>query len=156
DIVISGQAATLNDLAPGQRVRVVYEQRDGKAVAQVVRSLGLLRLLQPPPARPAAAAAIKEGEGVSGTLQRVALTDGESVIIGRGAKGPETETTVAVPEETAITRDGKKIALEDLKEGETVTVRTESRKGRLTALSIQVGKADAAAGPAMPPRRDII
>src|SRR5690349_1559994 len=49
EIVVGGQSATLNDLTPGQRIRVVYEQRDGKAVAQVVRSLGLLRLLQQPP-----------------------------------------------------------------------------------------------------------
>src|SRR5262245_49484079 len=52
EIVVGGQSVTLSDLAPGQRIRVVYEQRDGKAVAQVVRSFGLLRLLQPPPARP--------------------------------------------------------------------------------------------------------
>jgi hypothetical protein len=156
-ILVGGQPATLDDLAPSGRVRVVFEKRDGKAVAQVIRSLGLLRLMQPPqPPQPRPAAPLKEGEGVAGTLQRVALTDREVVVIGPGAKGPQTETTVAVPEGTAITRDGKKITLDDLKEGETVTVRTESRKGRLTAVSIQAGKAAAAQAPAMPPRRDII
>ncbi|HEY7428686.1 MAG TPA: hypothetical protein VH682_30935 [Gemmataceae bacterium] len=154
EIVVGGQSATLNDLTLGQRIRVVYEQRDGKAVAQVVRSLGLLRLLQPPPTR-AMTPPLKEGEGVSGTLQRVAPTDREVVVIGPGTKGPQTETTIAVPEGTTITRDGKKIVLDDLKEGEMVTVRTESRKGRLTAVSIQAGKV-AAAGPAMLPRRNII
>jgi Cu/Ag efflux protein CusF len=153
EIFVGGQPATLNDLTPGQRVRVIFEQRDGKAVARTVRSLGLMRLLQPLPARPAAP--LKEGEGVSGTLQRVALTDSEIVVIGPGAKGARTETTIAVPEGTTITRDGKKIAFEDLKEGETVTVKTESRKGQLTATSVQAGKVAAVAAPAMP-RRDFI
>ena len=61
-----------------------------------------------------------------------------------------------MPENVTITRSGKKISVDDLKEGETVTVRTESRKGRLTALSIQSGKVAAAEAPAMPPRRDIL
>jgi hypothetical protein len=157
-IIVGGQPATLDDLAASRRVRVVFEQRDGKAVARVVRSLGLVRLMQPPPqpAQPGPAVPLKEGEGVAGTLQRVALTDREVVVIGPGAKGLQTETTIAVPEGTAITRDGKKITLDDLKEGETVTVRTESRKGRLTALSIQSGKIAATEAPAMPPRRDLI
>jgi Cu/Ag efflux protein CusF len=155
EIFLGGQPATLNDLTPGQRVRVVFEQRDGKVVARTVRSLGLMRLLQPPLARPAAP--LKEGEGVSGTLQRVALTDREIVVIGPGAKGAQTETTIVVPEGTAITRDSKKIAFDDLKEGEPVTVKTESRKGQLTATSVQAGKVAAAApaGPTMP-RRDFI
>jgi Cu/Ag efflux protein CusF len=152
-IFIAGQPAKLSDLEPGRRIRVVFEPRDGKPVAQVIRSLGL-NLVQPPPAaRPPAAP--KEGEGLAGTLQRVASTDREIVVIGPGPKGPETETTIAVPEETAITRDGKKITLDDLKEGETVTVKAESRKGKLTAVSIQVGQA-AAAQPAAPPRRNLI
>ena len=152
-ILIGGQPAKLNDLAPGRRIRVVFEARDGKPVAQVIRSLGL-NLLQPPPAaRPVAP--LKEGEGVAGTLQRIGLADSEIVVMGPGAKGPETETILAVPEKIDITRDGKKIALEDLKEGEAVTVKTESRKGKLTAVSIQVGQA-AAARPAAPPRRNLI
>jgi Cu/Ag efflux protein CusF len=152
-ILIGGQPATLNDLAPGRRIRVVFEPRGGKPVAQVIRSFGL-NLMQPPPAaRPAAP--LKEGEGVTGTLQRIGLADSEIVVVGPGAKGPETETIIVVPEKVAITRDGKKIALEDLKEGEAVTVKTESRKGKLTAVSIQVGQA-AAARPAMPPSRNLI
>lgn len=155
-ILIGGQPATLDDLAAARRVRVTFEQRDGKPVARVVRSLGLMRLAQPaqqPPQapQPRPAAPLKEGEGIAGTLQRVALTDREIVVIGPGAKGARTETTVAVPEGAAIIRDGKKIALDDLKEGESVTVRTEMRKGQLTALSIQSGQA--AAAPAPPPQR---
>ncbi|MGH7168931.1 MAG: hypothetical protein ACRELG_01460 [Gemmataceae bacterium] len=152
-ILIGGQSATLKDLTPGRRIRVVFEPRGGKPVAQVIRSFGL-NLLQPPPAAKPAAAA-KEGEGVAGTLQRIGLADSEIVVVGPGAKGAETETIIAVPEKAAITRDGKKITLDDLKEGEAVTVKTESRKGKLTAVSIQVGQA-AAARPAATPRRNLI
>jgi Cu/Ag efflux protein CusF len=152
-ILIAGQPATLKDLAPGRRIRVVFETRGGKATAQVIRSFGL-NLAQPQPAAPQPAAP-KEGEGVAGTLQRVASTDREIVVVGPGAKGAQTETTIAVPEETAITRDGKKITLDDMKEGETVTVKTESREGKLTAVAIQVGQA-VAERPAAPPRRNLI
>lgn len=157
EIVVGGKPATLEDLAPPRRVRIVFEQRDGKAVAQAIRALGLLRPVQQQPARPRPAEPLKEGEGVSGVLQRVALTDREIVVIGPGAKGARTETTIAVPEKTAITRDGKKIVLDDLKEGETVTVRTEKREGHLTARSIQSGKAAAASEtPEAMPRRPLI
>jgi Cu/Ag efflux protein CusF len=152
-IFIGGQPAKLNDLVPGRRIRVVFEMRDGKPTAQVIRSFAL-NLALPQPAAPQPAAP-KQGEGVAGTLQRVASTDREIVVIGPGAKGADTETTIAVPEEAAITRDGKKITLDDLKEGETVTVKTESQKGKLTALSIQVGQA-APAKPNAPPRRNLI
>lgn len=153
-ILIGGQPATLNDLAPGRRIRVLFQPRRGKPVAQVIRSFGL-NLFQPPPAgRPVVP--MKEGEGVTGTLQRIGLADSEIVVIGPGAKGPETESIIAVPEKVAITRDGKKIALEDLKEGEAVTVKTESHKGKLTAVSIQAGQAAAAAQPAAMPRRNLI
>ena len=152
-ILIGGQAAKLNDLTPGRRIRVVFEMRDGKPVAQVIRSFGL-NLVQPQPAAPQPEAP-KQGEGISGTLQRVASTDHEIVVIGPGAKGAETETTISVPEETAITRDGKKITFDDLKEGQAVTVKTESRKGNLTALSIQIGQSAPAKSNA-PPRRNLL
>lgn len=154
EILVGGQPATLNDLAPGRRVRVVFQPHDGKPVAHVIRSFGL-NLAQPQPAaRPPVA--LKEGEGVSGKLQRVASTEREIVVLGPGDKGQQAESTIAVPEETAITRAGKKIALDDLKEGEMVSVKTESRKGTLTAVSIQVGPAAPARPAAAPPRREII
>jgi len=157
-VLIGGQPAALGDLAPGRRIRVVFELRDGKAVAQVIRAFGL-GLVQPRP-QPQPRADLptprKIGDGLTGTLQRVALTDREVVVIGPGDKGPQTETTIAVPEKTPITRDGKAIDFDALKEGESVTVKTEMRKGRLTAMSIQVGQAAATAAPTMPPRRPLI
>lgn len=163
-ILIGGQPAELKDLAPNRRIRIVFEQRDGKPVAQVIRSLGSLTLPAPlgggglgagrqPAARPVAP---KDGEGVAGMLQRISSADSEIVVVGPGAKGAETETTIAVPEQTPITRDGKKIALDDLKEGEAVAVKTESRKDKLTAVAIQVGGATAVPPPAARPRRDLI
>ncbi len=154
EIFIAGQPAKLNDLIPGWRVRVVFEMQDGKPTAQVIRSLGL-NLGQLQPAAPQSAAA-KNGDGLSGTLQRVSSLDREIVLIRPGAKGEDAETTIAVPEETAITRDGKKITLDDLKEGETVTVKTQSQKGKLTAVSVQVGKAAPEKPAAAPPRRNLI
>jgi cold shock CspA family protein len=156
EIFVGGQAATLKDLTEGQRIHVVFQERDGKAVARSIHALGLRAMQQrpetplPPPR--------KEGDGLTGVLQRVALTDREIVLIGPGAKGPQTETTFIVPEKTPILRDGKKIAFDDLKEGETASVQAESRKGRMTAKSIQVGKASAEvpAQPATPPRRNLI
>ena len=136
-IRIGGRPAKLDDLRPGRRIRVVFEVRDGKPVAQVIHSLGL-NLLQSSPAA-SQPATPKEGEGIWGTLQRVSLTDREIVVIGPGSKGAETEMTIAVPEETLILREGKKISLDDLKEGEKVTVKAELRKGQWTAVSIQVG-----------------
>ncbi len=152
-ILIGGQSAKLGDLAAGRRIRVVYEMRDGKATAQVIHSLGL-NLGQKEPAAPQPEAP-KEGEGLAGTLQRVSSTDREIVLVRFDAKGAEKETTISVPEATAITRDGKKIGFGDLKEGEMVKVKTESHKGKLTAVSIQIGQAAPDKPAAAPQRRNL-
>ena len=76
------------------------------------------------------------------------LTDREVVVVGPGAKGPETETTIAVPETARVLRDGKAIPFDELKEGEGVTVSVEKHDGRLTAKSLQVGVAVAQPAPA--------
>lgn len=120
-------AATAEDLVSGRRARITYDETGGRMVARVIRVRG------PRPERAAPAAG-----AVSGKLLRVALTDREVVVMAKGPKG-ETETTVAVPEKVRISRGGKALTLDDLKEGEVVTVRTEKRGGRLTAVSIQVG-----------------
>lgn len=167
EILIGGQPATLKDLAPNRLVRIVFQRRDGQAVAQGIRAFGLLALTAPPQGRggergqPAAppAAPLKDGEGVAGTLQRISAVESEIVVVGNGPKGANTETTVAVADKTAILRDGKKIALDDLKEGETVTVKTESHKGKLTAVSIQTGQmatTTPTAQPAGSQRRDLV
>jgi hypothetical protein len=90
-----------------------------------------------PPTPPAPA----DGGALTGTLRRVAITDREIVVVGPGAKGPETETTVTVPETAKVTRDGRAIEFAELKEGEVVAVTAEKKDGRWTAKAIQSGAA---------------
>jgi len=128
-ILFGQQSGQLTDLAVGKRVRLLYENRENKNVAQIIHAFGLK------PSQPAGATT---DYTVTGTLQRVAITDREIVVIGPGAKGPETETTIAVPEGVKITRGDKTISLQDLKDGERVGVRAEKRDGKMTADAIQV------------------
>lgn len=138
-VLFGPRPAALENLVSGRRALIRYEDRDGHAVARVVRVRGPL----PAPAlRPLRAG----GNAVAGKLLRVARTDREVVVGVTGPRG-ETETTVAVPEKARITRNGKTLTLDDLKEGEQVTVRTEKRGGQLTAVSIQVGVAAAMTSP---------
>jgi hypothetical protein len=87
------------------------------------------------------------GKAVEGVLRRVAYTEREVVVIGPGAKGPETETIVAVPAKARVTRDGKAITFNDLREDEKATVLVERRDGRWVATALQAGTAPAAARP---------
>jgi hypothetical protein len=144
-VLFGQQAGTLADLAEGRRARVEYEARDGRPVARAVHVVG------PAPAR--RPTALPAGEGLAGVLRRVALTDREIVVVGPGEKGTETETTIVVPEETKILKEGKPIAFEDLKENETVRVQVEKRNGRLTALQVQAGPVAVAV---TPPQQDAI
>jgi hypothetical protein len=155
------QSAQLSDLHPGDRARVYFENRDGERVAVDVSIRGLLlRSVGPivggpiekseelPTPTPVSA----DPNTVSGVLQRVALTDREIVIIGPGAKGePELETTLTVSEETRITKDGKPIKLEGLKEGDRVVAHFQKHDDRMAADSITVGgRASQAASAAAP------
>ena len=76
---------------------------------------------------------------VAGVLRHVGITDREVVVIGPGAKGSETETTVSVPEGVRITKGDKSIQLDALHEGDQVTVKVERRQGRAVAVSVHVG-----------------
>jgi hypothetical protein len=142
-ILFGGKPARLTDLTAGKRVRVTYEARDNQRVAVRITALGLV---QAAPAAPAAQAvpAARDGNTLSGTLQRIALTDREIVLIssGAGARG-EVETTLLVPEDVRIVKDQKTVRLEDLTEGEQAVVVTEKKDGKLWARSIQVGVAPA-------------
>jgi hypothetical protein len=130
-VLFGRQAGTSADLSEGRRARVEYELRDGRLIARAVHVVGAA------PTR--RAMTLPPGEGLAGVLRRVALTDREIVIIGPGATGPETETTVAVPEGTKIFKDGKPVAFDDLKENDTVRAQVENRDGKLTAVLIQAG-----------------
>jgi hypothetical protein len=131
-VLFGQQAGGLGDLAPGQRVRVEYDLRDGRQVVVAVYLNG---------GRPAPAPVVVPRGGdnaLTGTLQRVALTDREIVVVGRGPGGAPAETTVSVPETAKISRADQAIKLDDLKEGERVAVQVEKRDGKAVAVSVQV------------------
>ena len=118
-ILFGKRAATAADLASGRRVNVEYEDRDGKQVARVLHVHG---------PKPTVAVVPADKGALTGIVRRVALTDREIVVIGPGAKGKETETTVAVPEAARILKDGKAVALESLKEEDLVSVVAENAR----------------------------
>jgi hypothetical protein len=148
EVFFGNQAGALTDLEANRRARIVYEDRDGRPFAQTIRVLG------PRPARtPARAPAQADGNVVTGVLRRVALTDREVVVIGPGPRGPQTETTVAVPEGARITRGDKAIAFDALREGEQVKVLVGRKEGGMVAVSIHAGPGDP---PAMRQRAGMI
>jgi hypothetical protein len=129
-VLFGSQPGEPADLDAGRRVRVHYEMQNGRPVAVVVHVFGV---------RPARAARV-DPNAFTGTLQRVAVTDREVVVMGRGPRdGKDTETTFSVPANAPITRGPQPIKLEELKEGEQVAVIPAKNGGPPTAASIQVG-----------------
>ena len=144
-VTFGDQPGTLVDVTVGRRVRVEFEADGDHQIALSIQILGGPRpagpiIAAPPTATPAA------GDALTGVLRHIGYSDREVVLIGPGAKGPETETTVAVPEAARIVKDGKEVKLDDLKEGDAAAVQVEKKDGRASALSIQVG---AGAAPAV-------
>jgi Cu/Ag efflux protein CusF len=141
-ILLGGEPATLKDLAPGKHVHVFFETHGDRTVALMIKgfALGAPATTSTPPS--------PTDPKVTGTLQRVAYTEHEIVVVGNDAKGADTETTFRVPTDIKVRRDGRPIAFDDLKEGERVAVTAEKRDGKLTATAIQVGDAPPAAAAA--------
>ena len=169
-ILFGREPAKLEDLQVGDRVRLSYENRDRQRVALSVTDLSLLPRLAAPgnapapsapadavpaPSAPAANAPTAPTLGpnmIAGRLARVGLTEKEIIVIGPGAQGAkETETTILIPSDVRISKDQKPLKLEELKEGEQVTVRTQKRDGHLVAAEIQSGGPATAAMPSTPP-----
>jgi len=150
-ILFGREPGDVSDLQPGDHVRLYYETRDGRRVAMLIKVHGA----RPKSAAAAAApAAPSDPNTVTGSLARVALTDREIVVISPGAKGgEEKETTIQVPEKVPITEGKKALKLDDLKEGQGVSVKTEKKDGKLAAVSIQVGGAAAPAAAPQSPRQ---
>ncbi len=138
-VLLGDEPGHLGDLVPGKRAHIIYEMQGDQRVALVIQSHGTVAT--PAPASPATA----DPNAITGTLQRVAYTEREIVVVGPGPKGPDTETTLAVPEDVKVTRDGKAIRFNDLREGEKVAVTPEKRDGKRVAAAIQVGAAAPAA-----------
>jgi hypothetical protein len=126
-VLFGRQAGKLSELAPGRRVRVVYETSDKQNVAQVIHVTG---------ARPDVPAGADNE--LTGTVQRIAPTEREMVLVGPGARGAATETTLTVAEGAPIKRGDQVIKLEDLKPGERLVVRVDKRDGKVTASALEV------------------
>jgi Cu/Ag efflux protein CusF len=160
-IQMGREPAKLEDLQAGDRVRLLFENRNNQRIALAINDLSLRRLLPPadagagnapppPPAVPQAPAeqAPAGPNTVTGRLIRVGVTEREIVIVTPAAQGgKEAETTLLVPSDVKITNDQKTLKFEELKTGEQVTIRTEKRDGHLVAASIQSGGQTTAAMP---------
>lgn len=132
-------AGALADVKPGKRVRLLFDRQGNAPRARA------LHLFGSPPARTTETLPRPDANTVAGVLQRVSYAEREVVVVGRGPKGMETETTVAVPKGVRVVEDGKVIPFDDLKDGRQAMIQTEKRDGKLLAKSIQVGAAAAAA-----------
>jgi hypothetical protein len=147
-ILLGSKAGTAADLSAGKRVRVDYEEHDGKRTNVVIHAL-VLQLLKgtestPSPATPAA------GGAGSGTVRLINHEDREVVVVAGGGKGKEAETTLLVPKDVKVQRGDKATDLNELKEGETLSYEADQKDGKLTAKSLRVGAADPNAKPAAP------
>jgi hypothetical protein len=166
-VTIGLRDGKLTDLVAGKRVRLTFEMRDGKPTVTAIHVIDILGTLQslpgivgpsppvpgapapPAPVAPAPLPIPANGELATGTLRRVAATERE-IILATPDGGREKYLVLRVPADAQIMRDGKPIALSDLKEAEAATVRMTSMDGKPTALSIQVGKLPEGAPPAPP------
>lgn len=134
EVLCAGEAGTAADLPASAPARVLFDEEDGKAIARVIRVPRALASRRPAaPGAPATPA--PSPDTVVGALQRISRFDREIVVMS----GSQGETTIAVPKETPIKRDGKEVRLDDLKEGEQVTVQTMRKDSQLTARSIVIG-----------------
>jgi hypothetical protein len=140
-IQVGRQPAAFGDLQPGQTVRILYEVQDGRRVALGIAAHGIAKK----PVAPSGEAVV-DPNGIRGALVRVAVSDREIVVMV-GVGGSEKEMTFQVAEPCKITKDGKPMAFDALKEGERVAVTVEKREGKDWAVAIQVG--DKAAGSAL-------
>jgi len=140
-IRIGKQPASFADLVSGKRVRIVYEEREGRRIADLIQIVSLPMLLPPPgpPSEPMPPMS-SDPNAIAGLLRRVSVTEAEIVVVSsaRGEKS-EKETVVTVADNARVLRDGKPARLEDLKENEPVVVHVEKKDGKLIARAIEVG-----------------
>jgi hypothetical protein len=214
-ILFAGKPIQLAELDIGKRVKVLYDDEDGRCVAQCIRAGELQRVLgglmeaaaqsglggqgglgglgglggrrpaapvepaepgdvppvpgeppptppEPPAAAPGAPAAPPAAKDV--VTGRVVRVSGKERLLVIRAAGADRDTTIVVPARVAISKGEDLVELTGLKEGDTVTIKTQKKDGKLTAVSVEVGPARAArkgqaaddpdAVPAVPPRRN--
>ena len=145
-VLFGANTGSLADLVVGKRIRVIYDERDGKQVVLIVRPL----YLQP---RSKEAIPAAPGNGSGGVLRLINSNDREIVVVGADAKGGESETTLRVPKDLKVQRGDKASDFDGLKEGESLSFDAEKKDGRFLAKSLRVGPPDpnAKQAPAMRP-----
>jgi hypothetical protein len=129
----------------GKHARVLFEMQGNEPVALRVKvadvAAALHAILGPDSGSPPTAVIRNtpaEGTSVSGILRRISLTDREIIVIGSGpTRNAEVETTFSVPDNVKISQMDRTMRLEDLHEGQHVTVTGEKRDGRLEAKAIE-------------------
>src|SRR5262249_51170492 len=110
-------------------------------VLLTVRVRGL-RPIAPPPveAKPKQEAARKEDpNAVAGVLRHINYTEREIIVVSGTQQKQEKQHSFQVPGKTKISKDGKPFKFDDLKEGQSVVVYSETRDGKRTATAVEVG-----------------
>jgi hypothetical protein len=125
-VLFGSKAGVLTDLLADKRVRVAYDEHDGKQIAMVIHALY---------AKPEAKNTPKAGEGLAGKVQLINRTEREIVIVGSG----NAETTLSLAENAKIDREGKEITIDEVKEGEGVRAEAEQKEGKWIARALHLG-----------------
>jgi Cu/Ag efflux protein CusF len=81
---------------------------------------------------PAQAADSHEGKVVKTTAGKLVMTDMEG----------KQEHSMKVPASATVTRDGEEAKLSDLKAGDTITVTTETKKGKPKVTKVEAKAAE--------------
>lgn len=146
-IQVGKEPADLSYLQPGDRATVGYEDRDGRRLATSICTLGLRAAVAPERSR--------DEDVVAGTLARIVARDRELIVMSPDPDGGgASEVKLSVSQTAKILRDGKPIGLEELKEGERLSIRAEKRAEKLLAFEIQAGKVKAPVAPAADTRAE--
>ncbi len=145
-VLFGANGGSLADLVVGRRTRVIFDDRDGKQTALVIRPLYLQ-----PKAKDAVPMAPANGSG--GMLRLINSNDREIVVVGANPKGGESETTLHIPKDLKVQRGEKATGFDELKEGELLSFEADKKDGKFMAKSLRAGPPDpnANSAPAMLP-----
>jgi hypothetical protein len=140
-VLFLANVGSFGDLVVGRRTRVIYEGRDGKQIALVIRPL----YPRPRSKDPDASAPANSAGGV---LRLINSNDREIVVVDASPKVGESETTLHIPKDLKVQRGDRATEFGDLKEGEAISFEAEKKDGKMLAKSLRVGPIDPNAKPA--------
>jgi hypothetical protein len=131
-ILFGSKVGAVADLLADKRIRVTYDEQAGNRIAVVIHCQY---------AQPRTKTAEKTGEGLAGSVKLINRTEREIVIVGTG----NAETTLSLPENVKIDRDGKEITIDEVKEGEGARAEADQQDGRWVARALHLGVTSAPA-----------